>query len=97
MRLFPLSIATLAGLVCGACRLPPVAYLTGSFLGFIPLAVFFAVFGSGGANGNFYQLALGTMFLMAAMAGRMFIARLFTPLKRILPKDDAVTQGTPEI
>jgi len=93
MRLFPLSNATLAGLVCGACRIPPVAYLAGSFLGFIPLTVVFAVFGSGGASGNFYQVALGSILLVAAVGGRKFLTRFFPPLKRFLPKGDTATNG----
>ena len=79
MRLFPLSNATLAGLVCGACRLPAKPYLAGSLLGFIPLTVVFAVFGDGGAKGNFYQIALGTLLLLLAVGGRKLLAAVFRP------------------
>mgnify|MGYP000343787890 CR=1 FL=1 len=43
LRLFPLSNATLAGLLCGAYRSPLRAYLAGSFLGFIPLTIVWLV------------------------------------------------------
>ena len=85
MRLFPLSNATLAGLVCGACRLPAKPYLAGSLLGFIPLTVVFAVFGSGGAEGNFYQIALGTLLLLLAVGGRKLLAAAFRPLQPLVP------------
>ena len=85
MRLFPLSNATLAGLVCGACRIPTGAYLAGSLLGFIPLTVVFAVFGSGGAKGNFYQVALGTLLLLLAVGGRKLLATAFRPPKPTMP------------
>jgi uncharacterized membrane protein YdjX (TVP38/TMEM64 family) len=93
MRLFPLSNATLAGLVCGACTIPLGAYLSASVLGFIPLTVVFAVFGSGGASGNFYQVALGSILLVAAVGGRIILTRFFQPLKRFLPKVDAATKA----
>jgi len=79
MRLFPLSNATLAGLVCGACRIPLGAYLAGSLIGFIPLTVVFAVFGSGGAKGDFYQVALGTLLLLLAVGDRKRLAPVFRP------------------
>jgi uncharacterized membrane protein YdjX (TVP38/TMEM64 family) len=88
MRLFPLSNATLAGLLCGACRIPMGAYLAGSLLGFLPLTVVFAVFGNGGARGNFYQVALGAILLAAAVGGRKFLGRFIPPLKRLLQKND---------
>jgi len=86
MRLFPLSNATMAGLLCGACRIPFRAYLAGSLLGFIPLTVVFAVFGSGGVRGNFYQVALGSILLATVVGGRKFLARFIPPLKRLVPK-----------
>ena len=79
MRLFPLSNATLAGLVCGACRIPIGPYLAGSLLGFIPLTIVFAIFGSGGAKGNFYQVALGTLLLLLTVGGRKLLAPVFRP------------------
>ena len=79
MRLFPLSNATLAGLVCGACRIPFGAYLAGSLLGFIPFTIVFAVFGSGGIQGNFYQIAIGIVLLLVAVGGRKRLASAFRP------------------
>ena len=79
MRLFPLSNATLAGLVCGACRIPVGAYLAGSLLGFVPLTFVFAIFGSGGVKGNFYQVALGTVLLLLVVGGRKLLAPAFRP------------------
>jgi uncharacterized membrane protein YdjX (TVP38/TMEM64 family) len=86
LRLFPLSNATVAGLVCGACRIPFGAYLAGSLLGFIPLAIVFAVFGSGGASGNFYQVALGALLLVVAVAGRKLLGKAFPVGKRLPDK-----------
>jgi len=86
MRLFPLSNATLAGLLCGACRIPHGPYLAGSLLGFIPLTLVFAVFGSGGASGSYYQVAVGALLLVAAVGSRKAMARLMPPLKRLMQK-----------
>jgi len=67
-RLFPFSNATVMSLLCGFCKVPFSPYLRGSFLGFIPLTLVFAVFGSGGIKGNHYQIALG-FFLVAMTFG----------------------------
>ena len=79
LRLFPLSNATLAGLLCGACRIPLQAYLAGSLMGFIPLTVVFAVFGSGGARGNLYLVGLGFMLIALTVFGRKTVMRAFSP------------------
>jgi uncharacterized membrane protein YdjX (TVP38/TMEM64 family) len=77
LRLFPLSNATLAGLLCGACRIPLPAYLAGSLIGFIPLTVVFAVFGSGGARGNLYLVGLGFILIAITVFGRKTVMRAF--------------------
>ena len=81
MRMFPLSNATLAGLLCGACRIPLRAYLAGSFLGFIPLTIVFVVFGSGGAQGNLYLVALGFILIALTVLGRKLFLRTFPSRK----------------
>jgi uncharacterized membrane protein YdjX (TVP38/TMEM64 family) len=86
LRLFPLSNATLAGLLCGGCRIPLGPYLAGSLLGFIPLTLVFAVFGSGGASGSYYQVAVGALLLVAAVGSRKAMARLIPPLKRLMQR-----------
>jgi uncharacterized membrane protein YdjX (TVP38/TMEM64 family) len=83
MRLFPLSNATMAGLLCGACRIPFRAYLAGSFLGFIPLTVVFAIFGNGGAQGNLSLVGLGAILLATAVGGRKLLTRFIPPMKRL--------------
>jgi uncharacterized membrane protein YdjX (TVP38/TMEM64 family) len=90
MRLFPLSNATLAGLLCGACRIPFQPYLAGSFLGFIPLTVVFAIFGNGGVQGNLYLVGLGAILLASAMGGRKFLAHFFPPMKHVVQESKAL-------
>lgn len=84
MRLFPLSNATLAGLLCGAGRIPFRAYLAGSFIGFIPLTVVFSIFGKGGASGDFRAVALGAMLLAAAVGARKVLMKA-PPGRKHLP------------
>ena len=67
LRLFPFSNSTVQSLLFGSLRVPFTAYISGSILGFIPLTVVFAVFGSGGVKGNYYQIWLG-FALIAAVA-----------------------------
>ena len=76
-RLFPFSNSTLMSLLCGSCRVPFREFLTGSFLGFIPLAVVFATFGSGGIKGNFWQIILATGLLVLSILSRRLFKKWF--------------------
>lgn len=95
MRLFPLSNATLAGLLCGACRIPLRAYLAGSFLGFIPLTIVFAVFGSGGAQGNLYLVGLGFILIALTVFGRKMIMRTFPSRKPSMQRRETIVSHYP--
>ena len=95
LRLFPLSNATLAGLLCGACRIPLRAYLAGSLIGFIPLTVVFAVFGNGGARGNLYLVGLGFMLIALTVFGRKSVMRTFTPRKPSLNQRETIVSHYP--
>lgn len=90
LRLFPLSNATLTGLLCGACRIPLRAYLAGSLIGFIPLTVVFAVFGSGGARGNLYLVGLGFMLIALTVFGRKSVMRAFSPREASLKRREKI-------
>lgn len=74
-RLFPFTNATMNSLICGCCRVPPGQYLAGSLLGFIPLTMVFAAFGSGGINGSLHQILIGLGFLALAMICRQLTTR----------------------
>lgn len=76
-RLFPFSNSTVMSLLCGGCRISFRDFLLGSLLGFIPLAVVFATFGSGGVKGNLWQVALATVLLVLSVFSRRFLARWF--------------------
>lgn len=76
-RLFPFSNSTVMSLLCGSCRISFRGFLLGSLLGFIPLAVVFATFGSGGVKGNLWQVALATALLVLSVFSRRFLAGWF--------------------
>ncbi len=76
-RLVPFANATVTSLLCGSCKVPFRPFLAGSLLGFIPLALVFTVFGSGGIKGNYYQIGLG-IFLIAVV---VLIRRIFKKLR----------------
>ncbi len=59
LRLFPFGNSTAQSLFFGSLRVPFTDYIAASVLGFIPLTVVFAMFGSGGVKGNFIQVWLG--------------------------------------
>lgn len=72
-RLFPFSNSTLMNLLCGSCVVPFVPFITASSLGFIPLAVVFATFGSGGMKGNMFQIILATVLLVISIFARRLL------------------------
>lgn len=85
-RLFPLSNATINSLLCGCCRVELGQYLAGSLLGFIPLTLVFAAFGSGGAKGNIQQVLIGLGLLGLALLCRL-LAKRFSPAAQHLPPE----------
>jgi uncharacterized membrane protein YdjX (TVP38/TMEM64 family) len=81
-RLFPMSNATLTSLLCGACQIPVTPYLLASLLGFVPLTLVFAAFGSGGIKGDTSQIILGFGFLVAAMTLR-YLFKIMRPAAQV--------------
>ena len=76
LRLFPFSNSTVQSLLFGSMRVPFSAYISGSILGFIPLTVVFAVFGSGGVKGNYNQIWLGFALIAAVALMRHLMNRV---------------------
>lgn len=58
-RLFPFANSSVTSLFCGACEVPFLSYMVASLLGFVPYTLIFAMFGSGGAKANAWQILLG--------------------------------------
>jgi uncharacterized membrane protein YdjX (TVP38/TMEM64 family) len=82
-RLFPFSNSTLTSLLCGSCRVSFRDFTLGSLLGFIPLAVVFATFGSGGVKGNLWQICLATTLLLLSVFSRKLLGKVFP----VIPTD----------
>lgn len=78
-RLFPLSNSTIMSLICGCCKVSFRSFMLGSLLGFIPLAIVFAMYGSGGVTGSLWQIAFATALLILSMAARKILDKWFTP------------------
>jgi uncharacterized membrane protein YdjX (TVP38/TMEM64 family) len=79
--LFPFSNSTVMGLVCGSCRVPYLPFISAALVGFIPLAVVFATYGSGGAKGNIWQIGVATLLLVCSITLRSFLKRWFPAAK----------------
>jgi uncharacterized membrane protein YdjX (TVP38/TMEM64 family) len=76
-RLFPFSNSTVMSLLCGCCNVPFLPYALGSLIGFAPLAVVFAFYGSGGMNSDYLQIALATALLILSALSRRILHSLF--------------------
>jgi uncharacterized membrane protein YdjX (TVP38/TMEM64 family) len=64
-------------LLCGSCKVPFVPFMMGSLAGFVPLAVAFATYGSGGVKGNVWQIGFATMLLVLSIFLRSLLKRWF--------------------
>lgn len=73
IRLFPFANASITGVLCGCSKVPLQHYLAGSTLGFVPLTIVFATFGSGGMSGSYHQIALGFGLLALSIAMRYLV------------------------
>lgn len=75
LRLFPLGNSTLQSLFFGSLGVPFHQYVAASAIGFIPLTVVFAMFGSGGVKGNFFQVWLGLGLIAVVVLVRLLMNR----------------------
>ena len=82
-RLFPFSNSTVMSLLCGSCKISFTPYVMGSLIGFTPLAVVFACYGSGGAKGDYLQIAIATGVLILSIGSRRIIEAFFFQNKEI--------------
>jgi len=80
-RLFPLSNSTAVSVLCGSCEVPYAKYAVASFIGFIPFTLIFAIFGSGGAKANSWQIVLGLGLMLLAFFSRNLLRAAF-PVRR---------------
>jgi uncharacterized membrane protein YdjX (TVP38/TMEM64 family) len=74
-------------LLCGSCRVPYREFMAGSLLGFIPLAMVFATFGSGGIKGNYWQISFATTLLILSILSRKLFKK-WLPLILKQPEAD---------
>lgn len=75
MRLFPLWNATLTSLICGACRVRLRDYTAANLIGFTPLTIVFAIFGSAAAKGSKLQIIAGLAMFLLAVAGQWWYSQ----------------------
>lgn len=65
-RLAPLMNGTAMNLALGMMRCPVKPFVSASLIGFLPLTISFALFGSGAGKGQWGQIALGCALLLGA-------------------------------
>ena len=73
LRLFPLSNAMVTNLIGGISRIKLSAFLLATFIGYLPLTIVFALFGSSAAKQNWLQLAIGGVFFLIVVGARRFM------------------------
>ena len=85
IRLFPFGNNLVTNLLGGISRVSPAAFLSGTFVGYLPQTIIFSLLGSGIAVDATLQLVLScTLFLISAVIGLL----LFWHLRKGKPLDE---------
>ena len=79
MRLFPLSNATVTNCAGGISKMSYWSFLGATMIGYTPLTIVFALFGSSAAKQSFWQLGIGGVLLVLVIAGQWLYRRWQTP------------------
>lgn len=76
LRLFPLSNATLTNCIGGISKMKYPAFLGATFIGYLPLTIVFALFGSSAAKRDWMQLVVAAGIFLLVVVGRSSFRRL---------------------
>lgn len=79
IRLFPLANATISNLIGGASKISYGTFLAATIIGFIPLTIIFAVFGSSAAKQSGMQLVIGILLFALTVAANYWWRRGHSP------------------
>ena len=77
IRLFPLGNATLTNLISGASHMRFLDFLAASFLGFLPLTIIFALFGSSASQNKPWRIIVGFLLFSALAIGQWIYRKNF--------------------
>ena len=70
LRLFPLSNASLTNTIGGISRMRTRDFISATFIGYLPMTIIFALFGSSAAKKSIPQLVVAGMIFVIVLAGR---------------------------
>ena len=81
-RLFPLGNSTVLSLVSGASQMKYLEFLAATFLGYLPLTIIFALFGSSASKNKPIQLIVGASLFLVFLGGRRVYKKYFMKQKK---------------
>lgn len=88
MRLFPLSNATVTNTVGGVSKMTFPHFIAATFIGYLPLTIVFAIFGSSAAKQNYWQLLIGAAIFVTVLTVEHRLR------KRVTAEFDAEERGS---
>ena len=91
MRLFPLSNATVTNTVGGVSKMTFPHFIAATFIGYLPLTIVFAIFGSSAAKQNYWQLLIGAAIFVTVLTVEHRLR------KRVTAEFDAEERGSAPI
>jgi uncharacterized membrane protein YdjX (TVP38/TMEM64 family) len=88
IRLFPLGNATVLSLVSGASQMKYLEFIAATFIGYLPLTIIFALFGSSASKNKPVQLMIGASLFLIFLGGRRIYKKYF-----MKQKNNGTTEG----
>ena len=82
IRLFPLGNATALSLVSGASQMKYIEFIAATFIGYLPLTIIFALFGSSSSKNKPIQLIVGATLFLIFLGGRRVYQKYFMKQKK---------------
>ncbi|PKO17530.1 hypothetical protein CVU37_08555 [candidate division BRC1 bacterium HGW-BRC1-1] len=76
LRLFPLSNASLTNTIGGISRMRTRDFVSATFLGYLPMTIIFALFGSSAAKRSLPQLVVAGIIFSVVLVGRYWYEKL---------------------
>lgn len=75
LRLFPLSNSTATNTLGGISRIPFLSFIGATLIGFIPLGIVSALFGSAASKQNYWQLSIGIGVLIIVIVAERLVRK----------------------
>lgn len=94
IRLFPMGNNALTSLAAGVTSIPPLPFIAGSAIGYLPQTVIFALLGSGIRIDPFWRVGMSALLFILASAFGLLLYKKFQGERTTLAEDDRLSTSS---